>query len=54
VVLLNTAGFYDGLALQLQRMDADGFLPIPSQDLVHVAVDGATALEYLAESVGNS
>jgi predicted Rossmann-fold nucleotide-binding protein len=54
VVLLNTAGFYDGLALQLQRMDADGFLPIPSQDLVHVAADGATALEYLEESVENS
>src|SRR3954468_9693289 len=34
VVLLNTAGFYDGLALQLMRMDADGFLPIPSAELV--------------------
>ena len=33
VVLLNTAGFYDGLALQLRRMDADGFLPIPSAEL---------------------
>ncbi len=54
VVLLNTAGFYDGLALQLQRMDADGLLPIPSGDLVYVADDGASALAYLRESVGHS
>jgi uncharacterized protein (TIGR00730 family) len=51
VVLLNTAGFYDGLALQLMRMDADGFLPMPSAELVHVASDGASALAYLQESV---
>ena len=29
VVLLNTAGFYDGLALQLRRMEEEGFLPCP-------------------------
>ena len=54
VVLLNTAGFYDGLALQLRRMDADGFLPIPSGELVHVADDGASALAYLRECVDNA
>ncbi len=27
VVLLNTAGFYDGLVIQLRRMEQDGFLP---------------------------
>jgi uncharacterized protein (TIGR00730 family) len=54
VVLLNTAGFYDGLALQLRRMDADGFLPIPSGDLVYVAADEASALAYLEEFVGPS
>ena len=53
VVLLNTAGFYDGLARQLERMDADGFLPIPSAELVHVAPDAASALAYLQESVGS-
>jgi predicted Rossmann-fold nucleotide-binding protein len=51
VVLLNTAGFYDGLAQQLARMDADGFLPIPSAELVYVAPDGASALAHLEESV---
>lgn len=30
VVLLNTAGFYDGLKTQFRRMDEEGFLPIPS------------------------
>jgi Possible lysine decarboxylase len=35
VVLLNTAGFYDGLILQLQRMEEDGLLPIPLAQLMH-------------------
>jgi uncharacterized protein (TIGR00730 family) len=52
VVLLNTAGFYDGLALQLQRMQADGFLPVPLAELVFLADDGASALAHLKESVG--
>ena len=52
VVLLNTAGFYDGLALQLRRMEADGFLPVPLAELVFLADDGASALAHLEESVG--
>jgi uncharacterized protein (TIGR00730 family) len=48
IVLLNTAGFYDGLILQLRRMDAEGFLPVPLDNLVHVADDGAAVLAYLA------
>ncbi|MYV52793.1 TIGR00730 family Rossman fold protein [Streptomyces sp. SID3212] len=52
VVLLNTAGFYDGLKQQLQRMDEDGFLPVPLLDLVFFAEDGVGALAYLEESLG--
>ena len=48
VVLLNTAGFYDGLTLQLQRMETDGFLPVPLAELVFLADDGASALADLA------
>ena len=48
VVLLNTAGFYDGLTLQLQRMQTDGFLPVPLAELVFLADDGASALAHLA------
>lgn len=49
VVLLNSCGFYDGLELQLRRMEAEGFLPLPLSDLVHFAADGAAALAYLRE-----
>ena len=47
VVLLNTAGFYDGLTQQLERMEAEGFLPIPMSDLVFPADTPAAALAYL-------
>jgi hypothetical protein len=49
VVLLNTAGFYDGLTVQLRRMEAEGFLPVPLDDLVLVTDDNARALAYLEE-----
>ncbi|MGW0157861.1 LOG family protein [Mycobacterium sp. NPDC003323] len=47
VVLLNTAGFYDGLVMQLRRMESDGFLPVPLDELIHVTDDGADVLDYL-------
>ncbi|MFI9719450.1 TIGR00730 family Rossman fold protein [Streptomyces sp. NPDC052396] len=47
VVLLNTAGFYDGLRQQFQRMEAEGFLPRPLAELVFFAEDGAGALAWL-------
>ncbi|MGD3105878.1 TIGR00730 family Rossman fold protein [Streptomyces sp. YGL11-2] len=52
VVLLNTAGFYDGLKEQLRRMEVEGFLPLPLTDLVFFADDGAAALAYLEERAG--
>jgi uncharacterized protein (TIGR00730 family) len=52
VVLLNTAGFYDGLKEQFRRMDEEGFLPVPLTDLVFFAEDGVGALAYLEESAG--
>jgi uncharacterized protein (TIGR00730 family) len=51
VGLLNTAGFYDGLVLQLRRMDAEGFLPVPLGDLLLVADDADSLLAALEESV---
>ncbi|MEU6984907.1 TIGR00730 family Rossman fold protein [Streptomyces sp. NPDC046324] len=51
VVLLNTAGFYDGLKAQFQRMEAEGFLPLPLADLVFFAEDGESALAHLEESI---
>lgn len=52
VVLLNAAGFYDGLKEQFRRMEAEGFLPVPLTDLVFFAEDGVSALAYLEESAG--
>jgi uncharacterized protein (TIGR00730 family) len=51
VVLLNTAGFYDGLMIQLRRMEDEGFLPVKVAELVHFADEGADALAYLEEVV---
>jgi uncharacterized protein (TIGR00730 family) len=50
VVLLNTAGFYGGLALQLRRMEEEGFLPVPLDQLVFITDDGARALAYLEDA----
>ncbi|WP_396922408.1 TIGR00730 family Rossman fold protein [Mycolicibacterium sp.] len=47
VVLLNTAGFYDGLVTQLRRMEQDGFLPVPLDELIYVTDNPADALAYL-------
>lgn len=47
VVLLNTAGFYDGLITQLTRMESEGFLPRPLVGLVTFADDGAEVLGHL-------
>nr|BFD82556.1 TIGR00730 family Rossman fold protein [Streptomyces sp. Xyl84] len=52
VVLLNTAGFYDGLREQFRRMEEEGFLPRPLAELVFFAEEPADALAYLEESPG--
>jgi hypothetical protein len=51
VVLLNTAGFYDGLKTQLRRMDEEGFLPLPLSELVFFAEDGEAVMDYLRKCV---
>ncbi|MEU8973681.1 TIGR00730 family Rossman fold protein [Streptomyces monashensis] len=47
VVLLNTAGFYDGLETQFRRMEAEGFLPRPLAELMFFADEPAAALAHL-------
>jgi uncharacterized protein (TIGR00730 family) len=44
VVLLNTAGFYDGLITQLQRMEDEHFLPVPLAEMVTYADSGEQVL----------
>jgi len=52
IVLLNTAGFYDGLKEQFRRMEDEGFLPVPLTELVFFAEEPVGALAYLEESLG--
>lgn len=52
VVLLNSAGFYDGLKTQFRRMEDEGFLPRALTDLVFFAEEPVGALAYLEESQG--
>ncbi|ARP72468.1 TIGR00730 family Rossman fold protein [Streptomyces pluripotens] len=52
VVLLNTAGFYDGLRAQFLRMEDEGFLPRPLSELVFFAEQPAGALAHLQERLG--
>jgi uncharacterized protein (TIGR00730 family) len=54
IVFLNTAGFYDGLALQLKRMEDDGFLPVALAGLAAFAEEPADALAQLDAAVSRS
>ncbi|GAA4682886.1 TIGR00730 family Rossman fold protein [Streptomyces chumphonensis] len=47
LVVLNTAGYYDGLRSQLERMEAEGFLSVPLAELVHFARTGREALDHV-------
>jgi hypothetical protein len=47
VVLLNSAGYYDGLREQFRRMEAEGFLPLPLTELMFFADDPVAAMTYL-------
>ncbi|WP_371499308.1 TIGR00730 family Rossman fold protein [Kitasatospora sp. NBC_00374] len=47
VVVLDTEGFYAGLRTQLERMDAEGFLPRPLAELISFAATPAEALAQL-------
>lgn len=45
-MLLNTAGFYNGLEAQLRRMEDEDFLPLPLTELVSFAEKPEDALVY--------
>lgn len=51
MVLLNAAGFYDGLVLQLRRMEEEGFLPRPLEELLFITDEGTRTLTHLEEAV---
>ena len=53
ILLLNTAGFYDGLREQFRRMEDEGFLARPLEELVYFTEEPAEALAYLENALGS-
>ncbi|MBO2452814.1 TIGR00730 family Rossman fold protein [Actinomadura barringtoniae] len=52
VLLLNTAGFYDGMIQQLRRIADDGFLARPLNEMIAFADSPAAAMAALTGGVG--
>jgi len=48
VVILNVANFYEGLKIQMARMDKEGFIPHALAELVHFATTPKEVMDYLA------
>jgi uncharacterized protein (TIGR00730 family) len=47
IVFLNTAGFYNGFKTQLERMDAEGFLPRALSEFLFFADTPEVAMRYI-------
>jgi uncharacterized protein (TIGR00730 family) len=47
VVFLDTDGFYEGMRVQMERMDREGFLPRPVADYVFFAATPEEAVAYI-------
>ena len=52
VVLLNTAHFYDGLKIQLQKMQDEGFMHKPLGELIFFAGTPEEAIDYINRQLG--
>ena len=51
IVVLNTDNFYEGLKTQLNKMHADGFIPVNLEDLVHFADTPQDAISYIEKAL---
>lgn len=51
VVVLNTANFYRGLKIQMQRMEKEGFLPKKLSELIYFADTPKQAIEYINKAL---
>jgi len=51
IVVLDTDGFYQGLKIQMQRMEKEGFLPRKLDELVYFADSPQEAIDYLNDSL---
>ncbi|MDO8552343.1 MAG: TIGR00730 family Rossman fold protein [bacterium] len=50
VVILNTDNFYEGLKIQLAKMDEEGFLPFSLKELVYFADTPEEAIGYIEKN----
>ncbi|MFI7661814.1 TIGR00730 family Rossman fold protein [Micromonospora parva] len=53
IVIINIAGFYDGLLQQLTRMEEDGFFDLPVSQLVQFAPDPSTAMTLVEAAIAD-
>jgi uncharacterized protein (TIGR00730 family) len=51
VVILNVNGFYDGLRLQFERMDDEGFFPRQLSHYLFFATSAEEAMAYLSAAI---
>jgi len=51
IIILNTAGFYEGLEEQLETMEQEGMLPRPLSELVFFADTPQEAIDYISSLV---
>lgn len=54
VLLLNTDHFYDGLKRQLQKMQDEGFIHIPLDELLYFAETPQEAIDYINKTFQKS
>lgn len=51
IIVLNTANFYEGLKVQLQRMKDEGFLTKPLDELIYFADQPQKVINYINEKL---
>lgn len=51
IIILNTEGFYDGLKQLLERMETDGMLRKPLDEMVYFADTPTQAIEYINQQL---
>lgn len=52
IVLMNSANFYEGLKIQLQKMKDEGFMHRPLEELIYIADTPPEAIDYINKHVG--
>ena len=54
VIILNSENFYDGLKIQMEKMEREGFLPQELSNYVHFASTPQDAIEFINNNLPTS